>query len=543
MSNVGVRFDALEEPMSEARSRSAAAMGELFLPLYRLLSGGGDPRLTVDPASGVNAYGCRPFPCPDTLSFASSTATSISQRAYDRAAEARQRLMRSAIAVGIDAAFDARVEAMRDELKAHLGLSRTTVDVVFSPSGTDSQLHALFLARVLLGPELTTVIVAADQTGSGTPYTAHGQHFSAATANGASVRKGEPIAGLAHSAASVALPLFDAAGVFRPQAESDLQVFSAVEKSIADGRNVVLQIMDSSKLGWRAPSDKCLDEISMRWPDRVQVVVDACQMRLGRARLQQYLDRGYLVIVTGSKFFTGPPFSGALLVPAAFSKALDGVAEVAPGFCEYASQSDWPKNWQNLRSRFPFRTNFGQWLRWEAALEEIRAYYSVPDAFRLMALTTFGSGVQRIIASSPSLRLLRPQQRFESDGCEDEEFCQPTIFPFTIQHDARPRSVDECRKIYRALSGNSEIAGSATEQGSDPEVAARACLVGQPVALGHGEGHPGAALRISASARLVSETWSPSQDTAGANLRRELGRVGTIASMIEWLLGRIDDLP
>src|SRR5260370_20794058 len=166
MSNVGVRFDALEERMSEARSRSAGAVGRLFLPLYRLLSGGGDPRLTVDPASGVNAYGCRHFPCAEMLSFASSTATSISQRAYDRAAEARQRLMRSAIAVGIDAAFDARVEAMRDELKAHLGLSRTAVDVVFSPSGTDSQLHALFLTRVLLGPELTTVIVAADPTGS-----------------------------------------------------------------------------------------------------------------------------------------------------------------------------------------------------------------------------------------------------------------------------------------------------------------------------------------------------------------------------------------
>src|SRR5260370_36594900 len=103
MANVGVRFDAVEEAMWEAGSRSAAAMGELFLPLYRLLSGGGDPRLTVDPASGVNAYGCRPFPCPDTLSFASSTATSISQPAYDPAAEARQRLIRPPIAVRVDA--------------------------------------------------------------------------------------------------------------------------------------------------------------------------------------------------------------------------------------------------------------------------------------------------------------------------------------------------------------------------------------------------------------------------------------------------------
>ena len=84
----------------------------------------GDPRLTINPATGLNEYGCQPSPCPDTLSFSSSTATSISQRAYDRARKAREALMQSAIAVGIEAAFDARIEAMRDELKACLGLSR-----------------------------------------------------------------------------------------------------------------------------------------------------------------------------------------------------------------------------------------------------------------------------------------------------------------------------------------------------------------------------------------------------------------------------------
>jgi hypothetical protein len=34
---------------------------------------------------------------------------------------------------------------------------------------------------------------------------------------------------------------------------------------------------------------------------------------------------------------------------------------------------DWPKRWHALRSYFPSRPNFGQWLRWEAALEEIRS--------------------------------------------------------------------------------------------------------------------------------------------------------------------------
>ncbi|MGZ5837329.1 MAG: hypothetical protein ACXWJ5_14150 [Xanthobacteraceae bacterium] len=512
-------------------------MTELFVPLDHLLSCGGDTRLDIDPTSRLNAYGCQPFPCPGTLSFASSTATSISERAYDRAREARQSLMRSAIAVGFDAAFDARVESMRGRLKTYLGLSETGVDVVFSPSGTDAQLQALFLTRALLGPALTTVIVAADQTGSGTADTACGHHFGAATANGSRVRKGKPIAGLADSVASLSLPLFDAAGGFHPQAENDSRILGAVESSVASGTNVLLQIMDSSKLGWRVPSDQCLDEISRRWPDQVQVVVDACQMRLGRPRLRKYLDRGYMVIVTGSKFFTGPAFSGALLIPAGLSHALGAVTAVAPGLRDYSSRSDWPLGWTTLRSQFQVRANLGQWLRWEAALEEIRAYYSVPDQFRLLALTTFGEGVARIIASSPSLRLLALQQKPGNSDVEDEELAQPTIFPFVIRHGDGVLSLDDCRKIYRALAENT----CAANGNEHPEIATSVCLVGQPVALGGFAPHPTAALRICASARLAIETWSSDRDTARRNLQRELDHVGAIVSRVEWLVAHIDD--
>jgi hypothetical protein len=537
-----------EKAISGDQSRSASAMAELFAPLDRLLSGGGDPRLTINPATGLNEYGCQPFPCPDTLTFSSSTATSISERAYNRAREARDELMQSAIAVGIEAAFDARVEAMRDELKACLGLSRTKADVVFSPSGTDAQLQALFLTRARLGPAVTTVIVAADQTGSGTVNTSRGCHFSAATANGSRVRKGEPIAGLAPFVNSVALRLFDEAGDIRSRAASDAMVLRAVESAIANGSHVLLQVMDSSKFGWRAPSEPCLDEISRRWPDQVQVVVDACQMRLGRTRLRNYLDRGYLVLITGSKFFTGPPFSGALLAPSGLARGFDTAGDIAPGLLEYTSRSDWPKNWPVLRSRFPVRANFGQWLRWEAALEEIRAYYAVPDEFRLTALTSFGEGVEWIVASSPSLRLLPPQQRLGGErlggnrlggeGSDDDEFSQRTIFPFVIRRGDRMLSLEACKKLYRALARDAVDVASA---GAPAAVAAKPCLIGQPVALGRGEGQPIAALRICAGARLVTEAWSPDADIARGNLQRELGHVGTVVAKIEWLLAQMDN--
>ena len=131
----------------------------------------------LDPVSRLNDYGCGPSPLPQTLSFASSTASTISERAYERAGLAREELMRSAIAVGLESALETRIEDMRAELKAHLALPPAKVDVVFSASGTDSQLHALYLARLLLGPDLKTIVVGSDQTGSGTALHRAGTPF------------------------------------------------------------------------------------------------------------------------------------------------------------------------------------------------------------------------------------------------------------------------------------------------------------------------------------------------------------------------------
>ncbi len=366
---------------------------DLFTPLDTLLVSGGDQRLALDPKERVNAYGCAPSPVPDVWNFASSTASPISQAAYDRAALAREELVHKSLFDEVEIAFDRRCEDMRDELRGHFQLP-PRVDIVFSPSGTDSQLHALFLARAALGALPVTIVVGADQTGSGTALTARGRHFSAMTASGFAVRKDGAVVGLAGE--SIAVPLLDTASDLAMRPDADAAVLCAVETAIAQGAPVLLQIMDSSKLGWRAPTAACLDEIARRWPGKVQVVVDACQARLGRRRLRSYLDRGYMVLITGSKFFGGPAFSGALLVPKGLSRSLDHVGEIAPGFFDYAGRSDWPTAWTTLRSRFERRPNFGQWLRWEAALAEIGGYYAVPGVFRAKAMAELAAGIGSI---------------------------------------------------------------------------------------------------------------------------------------------------
>jgi hypothetical protein len=508
----------------------AGALRDLFAPLRVLLARGGDPRLTIDPVRGLNQYGCEPVPSPQTLSFASSTASSISERAYQRADHARKQLMRSAIAGGLEAAFDARVEEMREELGAHLQLSASEVDIVFSPSGTDSQLHALFLARSLLGPFLTTIIVGSDQSGSGTAYTARGRHFSTMTASERPVRKDAPIVGL--SGDSVAVPLFAAGPVIEARTDGDRAVLHAIDVVVGRGAGVLLQIMDSSKLGWRSPTQACLEEIANRWPDRVRIVVDACQMRLSRRRMRSYLDRGYMVMITGSKFFGGPAFSGALLVPAGLSRSIDRGEGIAPGLLDYASRSDWPKRWAALRSRFASRPNFGQWLRWEAALEEIRTYYAVPDAFRALALATMRQGIESLIMLSPSLRLVGPATD-AFDG-EDEEFAHPTIFPFTIKHHRGPFSFNDCRIVYHALAQDMrEVIGGGE---ADRDIAARRCLVGQPVRIEVPDREPTAVLRLCVGARLATEMWSTDANIASQNLQRELDRIAEIVAKIELLI-------
>src|SRR5215470_4571615 len=79
---------------------------DLFSTLDDLLTCGGDPRLMLDPISRLNDYGCGPAPLPQTLSFASSTASSISELGYERAGLAREELMRSAIAHGLEEALE-----------------------------------------------------------------------------------------------------------------------------------------------------------------------------------------------------------------------------------------------------------------------------------------------------------------------------------------------------------------------------------------------------------------------------------------------------
>src|SRR6185503_13417091 len=132
-------------------------------------------------------------------------------------------------------------------------------------------------------------------------------------------------------------------------------------------------------------------------------------------RLREHLASGSIVLLTGSKFFTGPPLSGALLLPANMRSVM---IERCEGLADYSSQHDWPERWSATSSRLSPRANLGQLLRWVAAIEEMRAYVNVPELYRKVALRDAAAILERSIQSDPGVRLLSHEPPSDEDGAD-----------------------------------------------------------------------------------------------------------------------------
>ena len=104
-------------------------------------------------------------------------------------------------------------------------------------------------------------------------------------------------------------------GAPRSAGDIDAEVRAKAKSALAKGRGVIAHLLDVSKTGLTALTRAAAEEIHNLAPDRVLVLADCCQMRSPASRLRGLLESGFMIAATGSKFYSGPPFSGALLVP------------------------------------------------------------------------------------------------------------------------------------------------------------------------------------------------------------------------------------
>lgn len=429
----------------------------------QLLVAGGDARIALDPVSGLNKYGCRPVPDAALLSFGSSTASTVSQVGFLAADRLRERLPAG------DWADE--MQRIREELLSDV--SDLGIELVFASSGTDAHAIAAGYSAVA-GEPLAVVMVEEAETGSG---------VAAA------------LDGLASHARSVAMvPLRADDGEPRQIAVIDADVVESVSRAVSQGARVLLVMVDQSKTGLMAPSPSCVMELYRLYSGKLNVLVDACQFRIGTPTLRAYLQQGFMVALTGSKFLTGPSFSAALLLP-------DGLAQSAA-----------LKTMQGrLAGRDDEFERAGGLLRWEAALAEWRRFRALPSNAIVECLQIFAGAVQQRLKNDPRFEPLAvlPLDRsplLKAQGWD----CLQTIFPFLLYRIepgvARiPLNREETQRVYRQLQLDmSESVGGESAVDIHGMVALR-CQFGQPVACGVRHGVAVSALRLCISARLISD--------------------------------------
>ncbi|MGZ3377048.1 MAG: hypothetical protein ACXU8S_10665 [Phenylobacterium sp.] len=388
---------------------------------------GGDDRLLLDPETGLNRYGCGPAPDDSLMAFGSSTASTISGTG---AAAVDDRLLRLGIEETEAAAWAAGAPARNRPLpEACRQPPGSEERLILSPSGTD----ALGLAAELVRGEardepLAVILPEPAETGRGAP------------------------AALCPEGAPITVAVREADGRPRPVEAIDAEVAKICADEIGQGRRVLICLLDVSKTGLIAPSPAAARALKARHGERLSVLVDACQFRLGAASLAAYLDAGFDVAITGSKFLSGPTFSGALLRPSS--------RPVPPEAHEAAS--------------------LGVLLRWEAALAEFDAFRAVPDAEVARIVEAFGAVVEAALDASPAFeRLALPPLRRLAPHVWDD---RPTIFSFLPRAGGRLLNSDETQSLFARLRG---------------------VRLGQPVRVGVRDGQAVSALRVALSARQI----------------------------------------
>ncbi len=398
---------------------------------------------------------------------------------------------------------------------------------------------------------MVNVVVAPDETGRGVVSAAAGRHFSELTARGRGARVGEPVEGFVPRQVKLAtVAVRDDKGELRAPGDVDADVERIVEEAVASGARVLLHVVDAAKTGLGAPGLAMVDTLCSRHGAAVDVVVDACQMRVEVAEMRAYLDRGWMLLITGSKFFTGPPFSGALVVPPSIAARADSLPPPPAGLADYGTAADWPADWPVQRAALPAWRNFGLLLRWEAALWEMEAYHAVDVAMRIRTLTTFGERVRAGIERCRATRLV-PTPVFDRSrlGVPAGAVAPQTIFTFMVlRHssdgEALPLTVAQAQSVYHWL--NVDLSHQLPMSASDADfaLARRRFHIGQPVKLGRlGDAFIGG-LRISAGARLVSgvafdRTLGPLPEV---RLEREIDDALAILDKIELVVRHFDGL-
>jgi hypothetical protein len=438
-----VRCDAANAPDAALNDLRSRFPGTTRGFLERMLPTGGDDRLIVDKKTGMTKYNIPMKPCPGGIKRGSCTCNVVSERAMQHGEEVLDALFESARGSETEPS-ELFVESFRDVMQRLQRVWKCGSDsaVCLFPSGTDAEFLPLLaaLARCLevkrrneapkgkgkgaprQGSGILTVIAAAGEVGSGTVNAASGKNFSSLApcdSNADSVTHsttvGDHVFPVLEDVQAMQVFLRDTStGEVKRPDQIDRKVEKIVTQAIESGeyRVVVLHCVAACKTGHSIPSVACVQKLAAKYGDRVMPVMDACQMRnLKEMSMLRFLDLGFTIVCTGSKFYGGPPFSAAVIFPKDIALEFEGRLRDSPELCDairnsslhkYFDQSLVSDSLPTLKSLLPLRFNYGLLLRWTLALFEVERYHNVPEDVREMVIAHWAKGAKDLFQRLPA---------------------------------------------------------------------------------------------------------------------------------------------
>lgn len=415
--------------------------------LEHALVAGGDDRSMLR-AGYRNKYNVSPWPLPASALFRGScTCNPPTQRGY-------------LAAQGLFDNFGDYADAtrsIRQRLARAFGIQNAAL--FLCPSGSDAEFVPVAVAQSLApGKELINVVTQHMEIGAGSAPAANLQYFSASTPLGASKIVGNRLSDSVDIRLA-AVPARDADGVPVDTANLREALITEFLQKNTSGFAIAHSVV-GGKTGLR---DVVLDSNSTRG---VLGVVDACQGRFTNAELQNWLAKDNIVLLTGSKFYRGPPFSAAVVVP---HSLLSGARQAPPPplvshLADFLCPDDLPDEVETWKRALPDRENKGLALRWEAALAEIEN----SDTYDVETAEAWASQVAQMVPA-------------ETMECFDVRRC---IVSLRVRASARDPWFDSARlrKLYDWLTLDvSSIL-------PDAPAATRNCSIGQPVQVAETSG-------------------------------------------------------
>ena len=445
---------------------STARRADTVLAMADRILSGGDDRIDCESQTGRNEYGTPPLPVPEEVWFSSSTATAVGPRGWQALQDIEATLGQRGR--WTSAGLGALCGSIRSRLQARMGIDGSAT--ILSPSGTDAELLMLAVAERGTGRPVTTIVMAPKESGSGVMAACEGRHFRARTCLGVAVEKGARLAGWETADfRTEAVDIRTPDGSVRSRDDLDTEITILARAALAEGRTVLLHVLDTSKTGLQLSTRGTAELLMQAAPGRVHVVVDACQLRCDAEQVRDDLTRGFAVMITGSKFAGGPPFSGALLLPPMLAAAMQTAPALPVGLHDYTAIHDWPRALRGCLRDGMVPQNGGASLRWVAALAELDAFDRVDPALAGTITRRFEAEVCARVAALPFATPMF--------GEEDATPRTRSIVPLLARgSNGSPLSMDQTKDLHRALRTPLGSASCAVLQ--------RIVNIGQPVAVG-----------------------------------------------------------